>query len=117
MRPFVIGAILAAALASCGQPPGALFPTTIANPNGELPLPVTLADTTGLVVAIGPAEFDQADFRDAGVLPDPCSPTAFVLTWRPCERRLLGGEDVGNIVVRFQQRGALWPYQGERLLG
>lgn len=81
MKPWLIALIGAAVLASCGQPPGARFTTTISTPNGELPLPVTLVDTTGLVVAIGPAEIDQADFRDAGVLPDPGNPTAFVLTW------------------------------------
>lgn len=94
MQPLVIGAVLAATFASCGQPPGALFTTTISNPNGELPLAVSLADATGLVLAIGPAEFDQADFRDAGVLPDPGSPTAFVLTW-------LGGMCDSDVALRF----------------
>lgn len=94
MRRLAIGAILAGAFASCGQPPGALFTTTISNPNGELPLPVSLVDATGLVLAIGPADFDQADFRDAGVLPDPGSPTAFVLTW-------LGGMCDSDAAVAF----------------
>lgn len=74
-------AILASLLAACGPPPGVLFRTTISNPTGEFPLPVALGDTSGLVVDIGPAQFDPGDFRDAGVLADPTGPKAFILTW------------------------------------
>ena len=81
MRSLVIGAILTAVLAACGPPPGVQFHTTLSNPNGEFPLPVTLGDETGLVVGIGPARFDPIDFRDAGVLADPTGPRAFILTW------------------------------------
>ena len=81
MRHVLIRAMLAVVLASCVQPPAATYTTTIANPTGELPLPVTLGDRTGLVAGIGPATFDQGDFRDAGVLADPNSPNAFILTW------------------------------------
>ena len=35
----------------------------------------------GLVTGIGAAQFDPADFRDAGVLADPAGPRAFTVTW------------------------------------
>ncbi len=103
MRSIVAGAILMAVLAACGPPPGVLFRTTLANPNGEFPLPVTLGDKTGLVVRIGPAEFDQLDFRDAGVLADPVEPKAFILTW-------LGGACDSDTVVVF------WPNDSRYVL-
>lgn len=83
-------------MAACGPPPGVLFETTVTNPNGEYPLPVTLGDQTGLVVAIGAAQFDSADFRDAGVLADPTRPNAFILTW-------LGGMCDNDTAVGFRQ--------------
>lgn len=81
MRARLAGAILTAVLASCGPPPGVLFSTTLSNADGEFPLPVALGDTSGLVVGIGPAQYDPADFRDAGVLADPTGPNGFILTW------------------------------------
>jgi hypothetical protein len=81
MKALLVGAIVGALLAACGQAPGAVFQTTLSNPTGESRLPVTLADRTGLVVGIGPAEFDSTDFRDAGILADPTGPNAFIVTW------------------------------------
>lgn len=111
MRALLTGAILTAVLATCGPPPGVLFNTTLSNPDGEFPLPVALGDTSGLVVGIGPAQFDPADFRDAGVLADPTGPNAFILTW-------LGGmcdSDAGLVFslsdsgydIRLEVRGKL----------
>ncbi|HEX7950900.1 MAG TPA: hypothetical protein VF494_11170 [Candidatus Limnocylindrales bacterium] len=81
MRSLVVGTILAAVLASCGGPPGTLYQALLTNTDGDYPLPVTLGDTTGVVVGIGAAQFDPADFRDAGVLADPADPKAFTVTW------------------------------------
>lgn len=94
MRALITLAILSAALVACGSPSGVLFRTTLANPNGEFPLPVALGDTSGVVVGIGPAQFDPADFRDAGVLADPTGPNAFILTW-------LGGMCDGDAALVF----------------
>jgi|GEM_PF-1600188 hypothetical protein len=99
MRSLVTGAILMAVLASCGEPPGALFQTTLSNPNGEFPLPVTLGDNTGLVVGIGAAQFDPIGFRDAGILSDPTGPTAFILTW-------LGGMCDNDAALVFSSTGS-----------
>ncbi len=62
-------------------PPGTRFNATLSNPNGEFPLPVALVDQTGIVVGTEAAQPDQKNFRDAGVLSDPTSPNAFILTW------------------------------------
>jgi hypothetical protein len=81
MRALVVGAILATVPATCASPQGVLFRTTLADPNGEFALPVALDDRTGLVVAIGAAQLEGLDFRDAGVLKDPTAANAVVLTW------------------------------------
>ena len=92
-------AFLAAAVAACGAPPGVVFRTVIPDLSGERPIPVTLGDGTGLVVGIGPAQFDSGDFRDAGVLADPTSPNAFILTW-------LGGMCHSDASVVFSSAGS-----------
>lgn len=97
MRALLTGAILIAVLATCGPPPGVLFNATLSNPDGEFPLPVELGDTSGLVVGIGPAQFDHGDFRDAGVLADRTSPNAFILTW-------LGGMCDSDAALVFSRR-------------
>lgn len=97
MRSQVVSALLAAAvLAACGSPPGTLFHATLANVDGAYPLPVTLGDTTGLVVGIGAATVEPGDFRDAGVLADPSAPRAFILTW-------LGGACENDEAVAFRR--------------
>jgi hypothetical protein len=97
MRSLVIGTILAAAvLAACGGQPRVLFHATLSNPNGEFPLPVTLGDTTGLVVGIGAGSVDPAGFRDAGVFADPTGPKAVTLTW-------LGGMCDSEAAVVFRR--------------
>jgi len=93
-----MGALLVAAVAACEQPTGALFQTTLANPNGEFRLPVTLADETGLVVGIGPGPFDPPNFRDAGLRADPTDPNAFILTW-------LGGMCDSDAALLFRATG------------
>ncbi|HEX7948914.1 MAG TPA: hypothetical protein VF494_01090 [Candidatus Limnocylindrales bacterium] len=95
MRPLAIGAILAVVLAACLPPPGVLFHATLADPEGGYPLPITLGDTTGLVVGVGAARFDPADFRDAGVLADPANPKAFIVTW-------LGGACDNDATLAFR---------------
>lgn len=92
-------AFLAAALTACGEPPGVVFRTVIPDLGGERPLPVVLGDKTGVVVGIGPAQFDSSDFRDAGVLADPTSANAFILTW-------LGGMCDSDAAVAFTSSGS-----------
>jgi hypothetical protein len=95
MRSLVIGAILTAVLAACGGPPGTQFHATLSAPDGAYPLPVTLGDTTGLVVGVRASQFSPADFRDAGVLADPAEPRAFIVTW-------LGGACDSDAVLAFR---------------
>jgi hypothetical protein len=99
MRAFVIGAILMAILASCGGPPGTLFHATLTDAAGAYPLPVTLGDTTGLVLGVRAGQFDPADFRDAGILADPAEPEAFIVTW-------LGGACDSDAVLTFRTTGS-----------
>lgn len=96
MRSHVITAILTVAvLAACGGPPGVQFRTTLSTPSGEYPLPVALGDKTGLVVGIGTAQINSADFRDAGALADPTDPNAFIVTW-------LGGACDNDAALAFR---------------
>lgn len=95
MRRLAIGAILTVVLAACLPPPGVLFHATLASPDGGYPLPITFGDTTGLVVGVGAAQFDPADFRDAGVLADPADPKAFIVTW-------LGGACDNDATLAFR---------------
>jgi hypothetical protein len=106
-RSLVIGAILTAAiLAACGDSPGIVFRTTLSTPDGQVPLPVTLGDKTGLVVGIGPAQVDPVEFRDAGVLADPTDPNAFILTW-------LGGMCDNDAAVVFRPTASGYDLQLE----
>lgn len=100
MRPLVIGAILSAALvAACAGPQGVSYEATLSNADGEYPLPVTLDDTTGLVVGIGPTQVDFGAFRDAGILSDPAARSAFIVTW-------LGGMCDKDAALAFSSAGS-----------
>ncbi|NJD26671.1 MAG: hypothetical protein FIA92_00035 [Chloroflexi bacterium] len=85
MKSLAAGLAIAVFLAACStgnvgstQPPGTFFHTTI--PTHSV-LPVTLLDTTGLVVGIEPwsTEFQWAN--TALVQADPADPNAFVIYW------------------------------------
>jgi hypothetical protein len=99
VRALVIGPVLAAVLAGCGGPPGTLFRATLSDLGGGYPLPVTLGDTTGLVLGVRPGQFDPADFRDAGILADPGESKAFIVTW-------LGGACDSDAVLAFRTTGS-----------
>lgn len=81
MRSLVVCAILAGVLAACGTPPGVLFHTKLVHPDGSTPLPVTLGDTTDLVVRIGPGAFDESADYHPSVRSDPADRNAMILSW------------------------------------
>jgi len=87
--------VLAASLAACGDATGTVLSTTLTTEAVNVPLPVTLRDETGIVVAIEQAQVEPVDFRNAGVLADPVDPTAFVLTW-------LGGMCDADAAITFR---------------
>ena len=98
MRRTALGIVFAAAVVACGPPAGRLFNTTLTNPDGSYPLPVTLGDQTNLVVGIeqGPRE-PFPDFEPA-VRSDPADPKALIVTW-------LGGACEHETVVSFWPEG------------
>jgi hypothetical protein len=99
MKALFVGAILTAVVAACAGPPGTLFQATLSGPDGDYPLPVTLGDTTGLVLGVRAGQFDPGDFRDAGILADPGEPKAFIVTW-------LGGACDSDAVLVFRTTGS-----------
>jgi len=56
--------VLAMLVSACGSNPATVFNTTLTNPDGEFPLPVSLRDETELVVRFGGAQVDPVTFRN-----------------------------------------------------
>jgi hypothetical protein len=92
------GLAVALFVVACGPPAGTLFKTTLAGPDGSYPMPVTLGDTTGLVVSIEPIGLEEWPGDDPAVTLDPDNPNAIVLSW-------LGGACEDETVVGF------WPVE------
>jgi hypothetical protein len=93
----VAAALLAASfVVACGPPAGTLFRTTLTTPDGSYSMPVTLGDTTGLVVSIEPIVLEDWPGDDPMVTGDPANPNALVLSW-------MGGACEDETVVGF------WP--------
>lgn len=95
MRYSALGAVLAAVVVACGPPAGRLFHTTLTNPDGTYPLPVTLGDMTNLVVAVEPGAGDPSAELPS-VRADPADPNVLILAW-------LGGACEDESVVSFWQ--------------
>ena len=73
-----------------------MFRTTVASADGSYSMPVTLGDTTGLVVSIEPIDLDTWPGDDPMVTVDPANPNALLLSW-------MGGACEDETVVGF------WP--------
>ena len=83
MRRHFLLALLVLVVAGCsGDPPGALFRTTVAGPDDAYAQEVVLGDRTGLVVGLEPFPIDSADgFDPPTVEIDPDDPNALVFRW------------------------------------
>lgn len=91
------GLVLTLLVTACGPPAGTLFRTTLASADGSYPMPVTLGDTTGLVVSIESVVLeDWPGFDGPRVTGDPANPHVLVLSW-------LGGACEDETVIGF------WP--------
>jgi hypothetical protein len=93
MRLVAARLLVAIVIAACGPPAGELFRTALPTVDGD-PLPVELGDSTGLVTAIEPADFDSDAVLEPLVKADPTEPNAFVLSW-------LGGLCDGEAALSF----------------
>lgn len=98
MRGIVLVATIAALVVACGPPAGTLFRATLTSPGGSYPLPITLGDTTGLVVSIEPLMLQDWPGDGLTVTADPGDPNALVLSW-------LGGACEDETVILF------WPVE------
>lgn len=70
----------------------------MASPDGSYPMPVTLGDTTGLVVSIEAVILEDWPGDGPMVTGDPADPNALILSW-------LGGACEDETVVGF------WPIE------
>ncbi len=91
--------LVALLVVACGPPAGTLFKTTLTSSDGSYPMPVTLGDTTGLVVSVEPTVLDGWPGDDPTVTTDPGDPNVIILSW-------LGGACEDETVVGF------WPAEG-----
>jgi hypothetical protein len=105
-RIAVLGIVLATLAAACGPPAGTLFHTTLTTEDGSYSMPVTLGDTTGLVVSMEPGVADPPAGSDASVSTDPANPNVLIVRWfgGACEEEtVLGlwpdGDDFGMYVA------------------
>jgi hypothetical protein len=85
-KAFALGLFVAFTVAACQPPAGRVFQatllhTSLSNPSGDYPLPVTLLDQADLVVGIEPTDGDTQGGPDPFVQVDPADPKALVLTW------------------------------------
>jgi hypothetical protein len=100
MRAATLGVLVAVVVIACLPPAGTLFKTTIAQPDGAYPLPVTLGDETGLVTAIESANGDAAvGLGEPIVRPDLDDPRAVIVTF-------ITGLCDDDATVSFQRAGA-----------
>ena len=86
----------AVVLAGCGPPAGTLFHVTLTDAAGDYALPVTLGDTTELVVSMEAAPVDAVG-QTPSVIADPTNARALIVSW-------LGGMCEDEAVIGF------WPY-------
>jgi hypothetical protein len=93
-----VALFVAAFVAGCGPPAGTLFETTLVVADGSYPMPLTLGDTTGLVVSIEPTVIEDWPGDDPLVTVDPANPNVLILSW-------LGGACEKETTVGF------WPVE------
>jgi hypothetical protein len=103
-KAFALGLFVTFIVAACQPPAGRVFQatllhTSLSNPGGDYPLPVTLLDQADLVVGIEPADGDTQGGPDPFVQVDPADPKALVLTW-------LGGLCDNDAVVSLSPTGS-----------
>ena len=100
MRAATLGVLLAVVVVACLPPAGILFKTTLAQPDGAYPLPVTFGDETGLVRLIESANGDAGvGLGEPIVRPDVDDPRAVVVTF-------ITGLCDDDATVSFQRSGA-----------
>jgi hypothetical protein len=90
------GMLAVVALAACGPPAGTLFHATLSSPDGSYSMPVTLGDTTGLVLSMEPTARVEWLGDQPIVTADPADPNVLILSW-------MGGACEDETVIGF------WP--------
>ena len=78
---LVAGLLVALLVVACGPPAGTLFKTTLVGGDGSNAMPVTLGDTTGLVVSIEPTTLETWLGDGPTVGADPSDPNVLILSW------------------------------------
>jgi hypothetical protein len=80
MKAWTVASLIVIVTAAC-QPAGALFNTTVHQPDGSYPMPVVLGDQTGLVIGIEPTvgDFPRGDLPN--VQPAQDDPNAVIVSW------------------------------------
>jgi hypothetical protein len=98
-RGLHVGLLLALLVVACGPPAGTLFKTTLTTEDGSYPMPVTLGDTTGMVVSVEPTTVAAWPGDEPAVTAEPGNPNVLILSW-------MGGACESETVVGF------WPVDG-----
>lgn len=81
MKVLTLALFVGVFTTACLQPAGTLFRATALQPDGAYPMPVTLGDETGFVVAIESAPGDYGDGDLPHVQSDPEDPNAVIVSW------------------------------------